>query len=128
AGLGRGQAGDRINNSIRKVTAATGIISTYAGTGDRGFSGDGGPATAARLLEPEAVALDAAGNLHIADNGNSRIRKVTAATSIISTYAGTGGRPGFSGDGGSATAATLCGPGGLTFDAAGNLYIADSVN
>lgn len=89
---------------VRKVTAATGNISTVAGTGVAGFSGDGGPATSAQLSGPSSVATDASGNLYISDLSNQRIRKVDAATGIISTVAGTGGA-GFSGDGGPATSA-----------------------
>ena len=114
---------DITNNRIRKVTSG-GTISTYAGSGSFGFSGDGGPATAAQLNVPVGVALDPAGNLYIADQGNSRIRKVTPG-GTISTYAGTD-TPGFSGDGGPATAAQLNVPVGVAVDPAGNLYIADS--
>src|SRR5439155_18719749 len=102
--------------------SADGTISTYAGTGTEGFSGDGGPATAAHLDRPDGVALDSAGNLYIADLGNSRIRKVTPG-GTISTDAGNGGY-GFWGDGGPATAAQLR-PRGMALDPAGNLYIAD---
>src|SRR5207247_340415 len=89
------------NYRIRKVTPG-GTISTYAGGGSSNFSGDGGPATAAQLNVPVGVALDPAGNLYIADQGNSRIRKVTPG-GTISTYAGAD-TPGFSGDGGPAPA------------------------
>jgi sugar lactone lactonase YvrE len=114
---------DTYNHRIRKVTP-DGTISTYAGTGTPGFSGDGGPATAAQLRYPTSVAVDPAGNLYITDN--NRIRKVTPG-GTISTYAGTGG-VGFSGDGGPATAAQLAGPAGVALDSAGNLYIADRGN
>ncbi len=114
-------------NRIRKVDASTGIISTIAGTGREGYGGDGGPATAAQLYYPVRVALDAAGNIYIADVGNDRIRKVDASTGIISTVAGTG-RQGYSGDGGPATAAQLAFPFGVALDGAGNLYIADAAN
>jgi sugar lactone lactonase YvrE len=116
---------DRYNNRIRKVTPA-GIISTVAGMGSAGFSGDGGPATAAQLFEPQGVAVDAAGNLFISDWGHSRIRKVNPA-GIISTVAGNGSS-GFSGDGGPATAAQLYSPEGVAVDAGGNLFIADTAN
>jgi len=99
-----------------------GIITTVAGNGQMGFSGDGGPATAASLIYPTGVALDAAGNLYIADYGDSRIRKVSAG-GIITTVAG--GGTSFPGDGGPATAAALFYPTGVALDAAGNLYIAD---
>ena len=114
---------DITNNRIRKVTSG-GTISTYAGSGSFGFSGDGGPATDAQLSVPVGVALDPAGNLYIADHDNGRIRKVTSG-GTISTYAGSGSR-GLSGDGGPATAAQLYSPHGVALDTAGNLYIADS--
>jgi hypothetical protein len=114
------------DRGIRKVAAATGIITTVAGTGSSGFSGDGGPATSASLA-PYSVAVDAAGNLFIADTNNQRVRKVAAATGIITTVAGTGAF-GFSGDGGPATSASLRNPEGVAVDAAGNLFIADSLN
>lgn len=116
------------NNRIRKVTPQ-GIISTIAGSGTAGFSGDGGPAALAQLRGPSAVAVDASGNVYIADAGNQRIRKVTAATGTITTVAGTG-TFGFSGDGGPATAAQLFIAAGalLAVDGLNNLYIADSFN
>src|ERR1700723_130771 len=116
---------DTQNCRIRKVTASTGIISTVAGNGTCGYSGDGKAATSAELFEPSGVALDTAGNLYIADWDNSRIRKVTVSTGIISTVAGNGTK-GFSGDGGKATSAELQGPTGVAVDKAGNIYIADS--
>ena len=91
-----------------------GIITTVAGSGQMGFSGDGGPATAASLSYPLGVAVDAAGNLYIADHGNNRIRKVSPS-GTISTVAGNGAG-GFSGDGGPATAASLLFPTGLVLD------------
>ena len=112
--------GDSPNHRIRKVTPA-GIISTIAGTGTMGFLGDGGPATDARLNNPSGVAVDAAGNVYVADNGNHRIRKITA-TGYISTIAGTGSVV-LSGDGGPATAAATPAPDGLACDSAGNVYI-----
>jgi sugar lactone lactonase YvrE len=117
---------DCFNNAVRKVTAATGIISTIAGTITSGFSGDGGPATAALLAGPSAVAFDAAGNLFIADYSNNRIRKINTS-GTISTYAGNG-TGAFGGDGGLATAASLWIPTGVGVDAAGNVYIADHNN
>jgi sugar lactone lactonase YvrE len=113
------------NNRIRKVSLS-GIISTVAGNGTRGFSGDGGPATSASLAGPDGVAVDNAGNLYIADLANYRIRRVSPA-GMISTVAGNGAK-GFSGDGGPATSASLAGPEGVAVDAAGNLYIADPSN
>ena len=109
---------DAFNQRIRRVDAATGVISTVAGTGTSGFSGDGGAATSAQFNNPVGVAVDAAGNLFIADRSNQRIRKVTAA-GVISTVAGTG-TSGFSGDGGAATSAQLAGPSGVAVDAAGD--------
>ena len=128
---------DYFNNRIRKIDRS-GIINTVVGSGpsagDPGdFSGDGGPAASARLNRPTHSAIDAEGNLYIADGGNYRIRKVDKA-GIISTVAGSG-VSGFSGDGGPATAAQLdaqatlvSGPGGIALDAEGNLYIADMLN
>ena len=116
---------DAGNNRIRKVTAATGVIITVAGNGTTGYSGDGGAATSAELGNSYGVAVDAAGNLYIADNGNSRIRKVDAVTSIITTVAGNG-IAGYTGDGGAATSAELDHPQGVGVDAAGNLYIVDN--
>jgi uncharacterized protein (TIGR03437 family) len=116
---------DTHNSRIRKVSPA-GIITTVAGNGVPRFSGDGAPATSASLLGPQAVALDASGNLYIADEFNNRIRKVSPA-GIITTVAGNGVQ-GFSGDGGPATSASLHWPAGAAVDASGNLYIADAQN
>jgi uncharacterized protein (TIGR03437 family) len=116
---------DSGNYSIRVITAA-GIISTVAGNGTPGFSGDGGPAISAELNDPVAVAVDPSGNLFIADYENSRIRKVTKG-GVISTIAGTGVN-GFSGDGGLATNAQIFFPGALAVDSAGNLLFADTEN
>jgi sugar lactone lactonase YvrE len=121
---------DVSNNRVRKVDAATGIITTVAGSGPArtgGFSGDGGPATSARFDEPDGFTLDASGNLFIADANNNRVRKVAAATGIITTVAGTG-PSGFSGDGGPATSAQLSHPSRLALDASGNLFIVDDYN
>jgi len=111
---------DTYSDRIRKVTGGT--ITTVAGNGNRGFSGDGGTATSASLNLPEGLAVDSAGNLYIADYQNNRIRKVSGG--IITTVAGNG-LAGFSGDGGPATKASLYLPGGVAVDSAGNLYIAD---
>ena len=124
-GLGNLYIVDSFNNRIRKADA-TGTITTIAGTGERGFGGDGGPASQAQLSEPEGVAVDEAGNLYIADSFNYRIRKVDL-TGTITTIAGTGER-GFGGDGGPASQAQLSSPGGVAVDGLGNLYIVDSFN
>jgi sugar lactone lactonase YvrE len=116
---------DSGNNRIRKVTPG-GIISTVAGNGNAGYSGDGGPPTSALLSGSKGVALDVTGNLFIADSGNNRIRKVTPG-GIISTVAGNG-NAGYSGDGGPANSAQLSGPTGIVVDSAGNLFIADFSN
>ena len=116
---------DSANNRIRKVTPA-GIISTVAGSGTAGFSGDGGAATAAKLRTPSDVSVQPDGTMYIADRANNRVRKVTPA-GIISTIAGTG-TAGYSGDDAAATAARLSAPYGVTFDPAGNIYIADYDN
>jgi sugar lactone lactonase YvrE len=108
--------------TVRKVDPH-GTITTVAGTGKVGFSGDGRPATKAQLNVPIAVAVDQKGNLYITDESNYRIRKVDK-DGIITTFAGTG-EGGYSGDGGPATSAKLIDPGGLAFDAKGNLYVAD---
>ena len=97
-----------------------------AGTGEDGFAGDGGPAAAARLSLPHGVAVDAAGNLYVADSGNNRLRRI-GLEGGITTVAGTG-EIGFSGDAGPATAARLHFPQGVAVDEAGNLYIADTDN
>jgi uncharacterized protein (TIGR03437 family) len=114
---------DTVNNRIRKV--ANGVISTVAGNGTLGYSGDDGPATSAQLSWPEGVAVDSAGNLYVADQNNNRIRKVS--NGVITTVAGNG-MPGSSGDNGPATSARLYGPRGVAVDSAGNLYIADTSN
>jgi sugar lactone lactonase YvrE len=114
------------NHVIRKVDT-TGRLTTIAGTGTQGFSGDGGPATAAALDSPQGLALDTTGNLYLADTHNHRIRKLNLATGLITTIAGTG-TPGFSGDGASATAAQLDLPTALALDSASNLYFADTAN
>ena len=107
---------------IRKVS--NGVITTIAGSGTWGFSGDNGPATSAQIIDG-GIALDSAGNLYIADTNNYRVRKIS--NGVITTVAGDG-IPGFSGDNGPATSAQLSSPGGVAVDSAGNLYIADSFN
>lgn len=117
---------DTQNNRVRKVDHATGIITTVAG-GGTGDLGDNGLATAASLNGPTGIALDASGNLYIADYWNSRIRKVDHATNLITTVAGNG-IAGLGGDGGPATAASLNQPWGVAVDANGHLFIADRNN
>jgi trimeric autotransporter adhesin len=116
---------DYLGHCVRKVTSG-GIISTIAGTGSKGFSGDDGPATSAQLNQPWGIAVDVAGNLFIADLVNHRVRKVTPG-GVINTIAGMG-IPGYSGDGAPATAAQLTYPTSVAIDTAGNLFIADSGN
>jgi uncharacterized protein (TIGR03437 family) len=115
---------DGNNNRIRKVSPS-GIITTVAGNGSRGFSGDGGPATDAQLWFPEGIAVDSDGNLFIADHANYRVRKVS--NGVITTVAGNGSA-GFSGDGGPATSAQLNGTFAVAVDNAGNLFIEDHDN
>jgi len=121
---------DKWNHRIRKVTP-DGIITTVAGSGpdstpSGGYGGDGGPALQAQLNQPQGIALDAAGNLFIADEGNNRIRRVTPA-GIITTVAGNGGTQN-NGDGGPATSASVLFPRDVAVDAAGNLYIASAAD
>jgi large repetitive protein len=118
---------DFTNNTVDKLTASTGAISIVAGTGNAGFSGDGGLATSAELNDPSFVAFDPSGNIYISDTVNNRIRKITLSSGVITTIAGNSAS-GFSGDGGPATSATLSIPEGLAFDTAGNLYIGDRGN
>lgn len=119
-----------LNGSAIYKLDKSGVLTTVAG-GTFGFSGDGGPATKAALYFPSGVAVDSAGNIYFADKGNNRVRKVDTK-GIITTFAGTG-TPGYSGDGGPATSAKL-GMGltvtfqGVAVDAAGNVYIADTLN
>jgi len=116
---------DTFNHTIRRIDAATGRISTVAGSGSAGFSGDGGAATAARLNEPYGVVLDERNNLYIVDRINRRVRKVEASTGLISTVAGNGSK-GYSGDGGPAAEAGLVEPNGVALDRGGKrLFIAD---
>ena len=121
---------DRVDNRVRKVTPS-GTITTVAGTGQTGYSGDGGPGTSAVLSTPNAVAVDTGGNVYIADASNNRIRRVDASTGKITTVAGTGAccyaGTGTGGDGGAATAATLYYPTAVAVDGAGNVYFVDMV-
>jgi DNA-binding beta-propeller fold protein YncE len=119
---------DTGNNRIRRVEGSSGTIETIAGDGEPGFEGDGGDASLARLNAPAGLALDASGNLFIADTGNHRIRRVDAVSGVIETVAGDG-TPGFGGDGGPATSAHLRAPSGLVVDAAyERIVVADTGN
>src|SRR5262249_54899507 len=102
-------------------------ITAFAGTGEKGFPGDGGPADKAKLDQPFDVAFDKAGNLYFSDTFNHRIRRVDAKTGVITTVAGNG-KKGFGGDGGKATDAMLNEPYGICFDQKDNLYIVDRLN
>lgn len=137
-GAGNLYIADTGNNVIREISASTGIITTVAGNGAQGFSGDGGPATGAALNQPTGVAVDLYGNVLFTDTGNARVRAVCAAANTtlfgvscaaagnVVTIAGSGSTN--LGDGGQATAASLSSPYTLAFDANWNLYIADSGN
>jgi len=120
---------DPLVGRVRKVDLS-GNISTVAGTGTVGYSGDGGPATSAQILSPIGLAVDAKGNLYIAESGAGvpHVRRVDASSGIITTFAGSGSSAGFSGDGGPAVNAQLNTLAGLALDKAGNLYIADAGN
>lgn len=125
---------DYVYGRILAISAATGIVRRIAGTGDFGFSGDGGPALQAKLGLNifSGIATDSQNNVYFSDQLNHRIRRIDARTGIITTVAGSGatgaGNGGFGGDGGSATSARLNTPRGLAFDSADNLYIADTGN
>src|ERR1700741_118902 len=114
---------DALNHRIRKINT-NGIITTIAGTGVTGYSGDGGAATAAQLSRQTDIAIDATGNMYISDEFNHCIRKIDTL-GIISTFAGTGGVAGYSGDGGAATAAQIYNPNTISIDVNGNIYISD---
>lgn len=118
---------DTFNHVVRKVSAADGTIITVAGSGVLGFSGDNGPATEARLQRPLGIAVDRSGNLYIADSQNNRIRRVAAATGIITTIAGMS-QAGFNGDNGPAVNAILNAPAGVAVADDGSVYIADTSN
>ncbi len=125
---------DNYNDRIRKVTVSTSIITTIAGTGNTGYSGDNGPATSAALNRPWGVTVDTVtGDVYICDYFNNVVRKVTISTGIITTIVGGSGATGlnlgsYSGDGGLATSATLNGPVGIALDSTGNLLICDRYN
>jgi uncharacterized protein (TIGR03437 family) len=115
---------DTNNNKVLKLS--NGALTTVAGTGTAGFSGDGGPANLAQLFAPRAVAVDSAGNVYIADYTNQKIRMVST-NGIITTIAGNG-KSGYGGDGGPGTSATLSQPSGLAVDSKFNVYVADTNN
>ncbi|MFZ0392986.1 MAG: chitobiase/beta-hexosaminidase C-terminal domain-containing protein, partial [Terracidiphilus sp.] len=119
---------DTYNNRVRVINASTGVITTFAGTGAYGYSGDSGAATSAELAFPMGLAIDAQGNLYIADSNNCIVRIVNLQTGIINTFAGTPETYGDGGDNGPATSATLEYPQTVAVDSASNLYIADQSN
>jgi uncharacterized protein (TIGR03437 family) len=117
---------DKLNNRIRSI-APNGVITTIAGNGNQGFSGDNGPATSAALYNPTGVFVDGSGNIYVAVAFSNVIRKF-APGGVITTVAGVGGAANFSGDGGPATSATLNHPAGVAVDGSGNIFIADTGN
>lgn len=117
---------DTNNHRIRKLALSTGLITTIAGTGRAGFSGENAAALTAQLDTPTALAVDTAGNLYLADTRNQRVRRITPS-GVISTLAGNGTQ-GLAGDNGPATSASIDSPGGLAVDVAGNIYVADTHN
>ncbi len=114
---------ERANHVVRRVDVGTGVITTVAGTGEEGFSGDGGPAVRARLNQPHSIQFDPGGDLFICDIGNHRIRRVSFGDGYIVTFAGTGGQ-GKTPDGAGLAGIPLNGPRALDFDAEGNLWLA----
>ncbi len=115
---------EAMNHCVRRVDLSTGVITTVAGTGEEGYSGDGGPATQATFNQPYSLQIDSNGDIYIVDRLNAAIRRVDAATGIISTVAGTG-NPGYSGDGGPGVNAQLREPNDCFLDGRGGLLIAD---
>ena len=120
-------ASDNNYHRIYQISASTGLLTTVAGTGIPGYSGDGGPATAASLNYPYGIAVDPTGDLYIADANNDRVRYVSAATGLISTLAGTG-KGSYNGDNIPASTAEVAGPHGVAVGSTGLVYIADSNN
>lgn len=124
---GRLYVSDTLNHVIRRIDFEADTIETVAGTGEAGFGGDGGPATEAKLNNPQDIEIGPDGRLYVADQNNHRVRVFDPDAGTIETIAGNG-TPGFSGDGGPAAEAGLNGPSGIGFDAAGLLYVADQLN
>jgi sugar lactone lactonase YvrE len=127
-GAGNFYISDTLNQRVRRVDAKTGLISTVAGTGSVGFSGDGGQGTSAMLSNPAGLAMDGVGALYIADSGNHAVRRLDLVTGILTTVAGELGQQGYLGDGGAATSAKLNTPEGVCFDLGGNMIISDTQN
>lgn len=115
---------DAAGHRIRRVDAGTGVISTVAGTGEAGFSGDGGPAASARLNEPYGLAIDPSGDIYFADRLNRRVRRIDGRSGVITTIAGDGSNSS-AGDGGPAAQAGIVEPNGVALDGRGRLFIAD---
>jgi len=126
-GAGNIYIADTLNHRIRKVTRATGLISTVAGTGVAGYNGDNIPATQAQVNSPTGLAVDTAGNLFIADQSNNRIRKINTS-GIITTVVGNGQNNVYRGENGPAVNAQICYPYSVVVDGAGNLFVSDSGN
>lgn len=126
-GDGHVYVSERAGDRVRRIDASTGVITTFAGTGRPGYSGDGGPADQAMLGVPTDLAVDSRGNLYIAEPGTHRVRVVDGATGVITTLAGTG-EAGFGGDGGPATRARLQTPFGVSVAPDGSIYITDTDN
>jgi sugar lactone lactonase YvrE/plastocyanin len=119
---------DTNNNRIRRVDALSSLITTIAGNGVSGYSGDGGPATQANISQPGGLAMDGAGNIYFADSDNDIIRRIDAISGIITTVAGVPMAQGYAGDGAAATLANLSSPRSIAFDSIGDLFIADTSN
>jgi streptogramin lyase len=113
---------DMTNHAIRRVDGKTGVITTFAGTGKAGYSGDGGPANQAQLKQPHSIQFGPDGSLYICDIGNNVIRKVDMKTGVINTFAGTG-KPGDTPDGAPISGTPIKGPRSMDFDKDGNLWL-----